>query len=135
VSFRPGGVSKSATAGYLIGGLLVDGPGWEWIFFINVPIGLAALALSPQLLRESRGALTRRSYDPAGALTITGALVLLVYALVEAPDAGWGSPQTIVLFAAAGALPAIFAVIESRHPAQLLPLLSCARARSSAPTP
>src|ERR687895_2265203 len=86
-----------ATAGWLIGGPLVDGPGWEWIFFINLPIGLAALALSPVLLRESRGALTRRSYDPAGAVTITGALVLLVYALVEAPDVGWGAARTIVL--------------------------------------
>jgi EmrB/QacA subfamily drug resistance transporter len=111
-----------ATAGYLIGGVLVDGPGWEWVFFINVPIGLAALALSPRVLRESRGQLTRRSYDPAGALTITGALVLLVYALVEAPDSGWGSPQTILLFAAAAALVATFAVVESRHPAPLLPL-------------
>ena len=110
------------TAGYLIGGPLVDGPGWQWIFFINVPIGLAALALSPQLLRESRGALTRRSYDPAGALTITGALVLLVYALVEAPDAGWGSPRTILVFAAAAALLSTFAMIESRHPAPLVPL-------------
>ena len=79
-----------ATAAWLIGGPLVDGPGWEWIFFINIPLGLAALALSPLLLRESRAALTRRSYDPAGALTITGALVLLVYAVVEAPDVGWG---------------------------------------------
>ena len=111
-----------ATAGYLIGGLLVDGPGWEWIFFINVPVGLAALALSPLLLRESRAAWTRRSYDPAGALTITGTLVLLVYALVEAPDAGWRSPQTILLFAGAAALVAAFAVIESRHRAPLLPL-------------
>ena len=85
-----------ATAAWLIGGPLVDGPGWRWIFFINVPIGLAALALSPGLLRESRGALTRRSYDPAGALTITGALVLLVYAVVKAPDAGWGDVQTIL---------------------------------------
>jgi EmrB/QacA subfamily drug resistance transporter len=111
-----------ATAGYLIGGLLVHGPGWEWIFFINIPVGLAAFALSPKLLRESRGTLTRRSYDPAGALTITGALVLLVYALVEAPDAGWGSSQTILLFAASTVLLAIFAVMESRHPAPLLPL-------------
>jgi EmrB/QacA subfamily drug resistance transporter len=111
-----------ATAGYLIGSLLVDGPGWEWIFFINIPIGLAAFVLSPRLLRESRAELTRRSYDPAGALTITGALVLLVYALVEAPDAGWASPQTILLFTAAAALLAIFAAIETRHPAPLLPL-------------
>src|ERR671936_1635925 len=72
-----------ATAAWLIGGPLVDGPGWEWIFFINIPLGLAALALSPRLLRESRAPLTRRSYDPAGALTVTGALVLLVYAVVK----------------------------------------------------
>jgi EmrB/QacA subfamily drug resistance transporter len=111
-----------ATAGYLIGGPLVEGPGWEWIFLINVPIGVIALALCPVLVRESRETTARRSYDPAGALTITGALVLLVYALVEAPDAGWGSPQTILLLAAAAALLAIFAAIESRHPAPLLPL-------------
>jgi EmrB/QacA subfamily drug resistance transporter len=115
-----GGVG--ATAAWLIGGPLVDGPGWEWIFFINVPLGLAALALSPLLLNESRAALTRRGYDPAGALTITGALVLLVYALVEAPDAGWGSVQTILLFAGSAALLAAFALVESRHRAPLVPL-------------
>jgi EmrB/QacA subfamily drug resistance transporter len=111
-----------ATAGYLIGGPLVDGPGWEWIFFINVPIGLAALALCPVLLRESREMTARRSYDPAGALSITAGLVLLVYAVVEAPEAGWGSLQTILLFAGAAALLAAFGVIESRHPAPLMPL-------------
>jgi EmrB/QacA subfamily drug resistance transporter len=111
-----------ATAAWLIGGPLVEGPGWEWIFFINIPIGLAALALSPVLLGESRAALTKRSYDPAGALMITGALVLLVYAVVEAPDAGWGSLRTILLFAGAASLLAIFAAIESRHPAPLVPL-------------
>jgi EmrB/QacA subfamily drug resistance transporter len=111
-----------ATAGYLIAGPLVDGPGWEWIFFINIPVGLIALALCPVLVRESRATSTRRSYDSAGALTITGALVLLVYALVEAPDAGWGSPQTIVLFAGAAVLLAAFAVIEARHRAPLVPL-------------
>jgi MFS family permease len=111
-----------ATAAWLIGGPLVDGPGWRWIFFINVPIGLAALALSPGLLRESRAALTRRSYDPAGALTITGALVLLVYAVVKAPDAGWGDVQTILPLAGSALLVAAFAVIESHHPAPLVPL-------------
>jgi EmrB/QacA subfamily drug resistance transporter len=111
-----------ASAGWLIGGPLVDGPGWEWIFFINIPLGLAALALSPVLLHESRAALSRRSYDPAGALTITGALVLLVYAVVEAPDAGWGDPQTILLFAGSAVLLAAFALIESRHRAPLVPL-------------
>jgi EmrB/QacA subfamily drug resistance transporter len=111
-----------AAAAWLIGGPLVDGPGWEWIFFINVPLGLAALALSPVLLRESRAALTRRSFDPAGALTITGALVLLVYAVVEAPDVGWGDLRTILLLAGSAVLLAAFALSESRHRAPLVPL-------------
>jgi EmrB/QacA subfamily drug resistance transporter len=111
-----------ATAGWLIGGPLVDGPGWGWIFFINIPIGMAALALSHVLLRESRAAQRQRSYDPAGALTITGALVLLVYALVEAPDVGWGDAQTILLVAGSAVLLAAFALIESRHRAPLVPL-------------
>jgi EmrB/QacA subfamily drug resistance transporter len=112
----------SPTAAWLIGGPLVEGPGWEWIFFINIPLGLAALALSPVLLHESRASLARRSYDPAGALTITGALVLLVYAVVEAPDAGWGSLRTILLLAGSAVLVAAFALIESRHRAPLVPL-------------
>jgi MFS family permease len=111
-----------ATTAWLIGGPLVDGPGWRWIFFINVPIGLATLALSPVLLRESRAALTRRSYDLAGALTITGALVLLVYAVVEAPGAGWGGVRTILPLAGSAMLVAALALIESRHPAPLVPL-------------
>ena len=115
-----GGVG--ATAAWLIGGPLVDGPGWEWIFFINIPLGLAALALSPVLLRESRAELTRPSYDPAAALTITGALVLLVYAVVEAPDVGWGGARTILLLAGSAVLLAAFALIEARHPAPLVPL-------------
>jgi EmrB/QacA subfamily drug resistance transporter len=111
-----------AMAAWLIGGPLVDGPGWRWIFLINIPVGLAALALSPALLRDSRAALARRSYDPAGALAITGALVLLVYAVVQAPGAGWGNVQTILPLAGSALLAAAFAVIESRHPAPLVPL-------------
>jgi MFS family permease len=111
-----------ATIAWLIGGPIVDGLGWEWIFFINIPVGLAALVLAPVLLRESRAAAARRSYDPAGAFTITGALTLLVYAIVEAPDTGWGDPQTIVLLAGSAALFAAFAAIESRHRAPLVPL-------------
>src|SRR5690348_12727597 len=119
------------TTAWLIGGPLVDGPGWRWIFFINVPIGLAALALSPVLLRESRGSLARRSYDPAGALTITGALVLLVYAVVKAPDAGWGDARTILPLAGSALLLAAFVLIESRHHAPLVPL-SILRSRTLA---
>ncbi len=111
-----------ATTAWLIGGPLVDGPGWRWIFFINVPVGLAALALSPVLLRESRAALTRRSYDPAGALTITGALVLLVYAVIEAPSAGWGDVRTILPLTGSAVLVAAFGLIESRQPVPLVPL-------------
>jgi EmrB/QacA subfamily drug resistance transporter len=111
-----------ATTAWLIGGPLVDGLGWEWIFYINIPVGLLALALSPLLLRESRAATARRSYDPAGALTITGALALLVYAIVEAPDTGWRSAQTILLLAGSAALLATFLLIESRHRAPLVRL-------------
>jgi EmrB/QacA subfamily drug resistance transporter len=115
-----GGVG--GTAAWIIGGPLVDGPGWEWIFFINIPVGVLALVLSPIVLRESRETSAKRSYDPAGALTITGALVLLVYALVDAPDVGWADVQTIALFACSAVLFAAFALIESRHPAPLVPL-------------
>jgi EmrB/QacA subfamily drug resistance transporter len=115
-----GGVG--ATAAWVVGGPLVDGPGWEWIFYINIPVGVGALALCPFLLPESRGATELRSYDPAGALTITGSLALLVYTLVEAPDNGWASAQTIVLFACSAALLAAFAAIELRQRAPLVPL-------------
>jgi len=111
-----------ATTAWLIGGPLVDGPGWRWIFFINIPVGLAALALSPVLLRESRGSLTRRSYDPAGALTITGALVLLVYAVVETPGVSWGDVRTTLPLAGSAVLVGAFGLIESRHRVPLVPL-------------
>jgi EmrB/QacA subfamily drug resistance transporter len=115
-----GGIG-AATA-WLIGGPIVDGPGWRWIFFINIPVGLVALALSPVLLRESRAELTQRSYDPVGALAVTGALVLLVYAVVEAPTVGWGDLQTILMLIGAALLIAAFVLIEARQGAPLVPL-------------
>jgi hypothetical protein len=126
-----GGVGGGAA--WVIGGPLVDGPGWEWIFYLNIPIGLLALALSPVLLGESRANTARQSYDPAGALTITGALVLLVYAVVEAPDTGWSVAQTILLFAGSATLLAAFGLIEIRHRApSSLGSASCT-ARTSVP--
>jgi EmrB/QacA subfamily drug resistance transporter len=111
-----------ATAGWVIGGPLVDGPGWEWVFYLNVPIGLVLLAFGLRLLPESRDSSVAPSFDPAGALTVTGGLALLMYTLVEAPSAGWGSPRTVVLFAASGLLLAAFVAIEARAKAPLLPL-------------
>ena len=111
-----------ATAAWLVGGPVTEGLGWEWIFFINVPVALAVVALSPVLLRESRDLERRRQFDVAGALTITAALVTLVYTVVEAPTTGWGDTRTLGLLGISAALVALFAWIESRSPAPLAPL-------------
>jgi EmrB/QacA subfamily drug resistance transporter len=115
-----GGVG--ATAALLIGGPLTDGLGWEWIFYINIPVALLLMALSPSLMRESRGQVSERIYDVTGAATITVALVLLVYAVVEAPDVGWGDPQTVALLFAAALLVGAFAFTETRSASPLVPL-------------
>jgi EmrB/QacA subfamily drug resistance transporter len=115
-----GGVG--ATAALLIGGPLTDGLGWEWIFYINIPVAVLLIALSPTLLRESRGQVSERVYDIGGAATVTAALVLLVYAVVEAPDVGWGDPQTIGLLVVSASLVAAFALVESRSASPLVPL-------------
>jgi EmrB/QacA subfamily drug resistance transporter len=109
------------TAAWIVGGPITDGLGWEWIFFMNVPVAIAVAALSPVLLGESR---TRRGrgFDVAGAVTVTAALVALVYAVVEAPQVGWGDGQTLTLFALAAALIALFVRIEARSAAPLAPL-------------
>jgi EmrB/QacA subfamily drug resistance transporter len=115
-----GGVG--ATAAWLVGGPITDGLGWEWIFFINVPVALTVVALSPVLLRESRDRERERRFDVAGAVTITAALVALVYAVVEAPEVGWTDAQTLGLLALSAALIALFALIEARSAAPLAPL-------------
>jgi EmrB/QacA subfamily drug resistance transporter len=111
-----------ATAAWLVGGPITDGLGWEWIFFVNVPVALSVVALSPLLLRESRDSQPGHSFDTAGAVTITAALVALVYAVVEAPKRGWADGQTLGLLAAAGALLALFVAVEARSSAPLAPL-------------
>src|SRR6266536_2361173 len=97
-----GAVSGSgAAAGVLLGGLLTSSLDWSWIFFINVPVGVAVVALSPFLLRESRAGLEHRHFDFAGAASITGGLMLLVYAMTRATSDGWASATTIELLAGA----------------------------------
>ena len=111
-----------AAAGVLLGGLLTTGIGWRWVLFVNVPIGVLAIALVPGLIAESRSSERHAGYDVAGAVSITGGLMLLVYTLVKTSNAGWGSARTIVLLAASAALIAVFVLIESRTRSPLMPL-------------
>jgi len=113
---------SGGAAGVLLGGALVSGLSWSWIFFINVPVGIAVIALSPWLLRESRADLHHRHFDFAGAASITSGLMLLVYGLTRATLNGWATPETIGLLAGAAVLIAAFFVIELRSKAPLLPL-------------
>jgi EmrB/QacA subfamily drug resistance transporter len=112
---------SGGAAGVLLGGALTQGPGWEWVFWVNVPIGLIAAAIAPSLIAESRAETETRHFDIAGAVSVTGGLSLLVYALVDANNAGWGSARTIVLLALSAALLGAFAVIERRSRAPLVP--------------
>jgi EmrB/QacA subfamily drug resistance transporter len=118
-----GAVSESgAAAGVLLGGALTSAFSWSWIFFINIPVGVLVLAVTPFLLRESRADLRHRNFDAAGAVSITSGLMLLVYAMTRATQHGWGSASTIGLLAGSAALVVAFVVIELRSKAPLLPL-------------
>jgi len=114
--------ASGATVGVMAGGLLTRYAGWEYIFYLNVPIGAAALVLAPRVVPESRLATQRRRYDPFGAVTVTGGLSLLVYAISTAPQVGWGTARTVSLLAVSVALLAAFLVIETRAEAPLMPL-------------
>ena len=111
------------TVGVVAGGVLVDAVGWEWVFFVNVPIAVAVLPFVARLVRESREEVVgRRTYDVAGAVTATAGLLALVYAVIGTDQYGWGSARTLGLFAGSVALLAAFVAIESRSSAPLVPL-------------
>ncbi|HEY3714812.1 MAG TPA: MFS transporter [Jatrophihabitantaceae bacterium] len=110
------------SVGLLAGGLLTRFAGWEYIFYLNVPVGAVALALAPRVVPESRLEGVRRRFDALGGLTVTAGLVVLVYALSKAPEVGWSATSTVALLAAAAALVIAFLVIEARAEAPLMPL-------------
>jgi len=117
-----GGLAGIASVvGVMLGGLLTEGPGWRWIFFINVPIGLVAAALAPFIVPEGRDS-TRRSFDLAGAVVLTAGLVLLIFALGQTVNWGWGSAKTIGLLLGAVVLLFGFTMIERRTDTPLIPL-------------
>jgi EmrB/QacA subfamily drug resistance transporter len=113
---------SGAAIGVLAGGILTQYLGWEWIFFVNVPIGLVALALVPRYVSESRADGLTRHFDTAGAVTVTGSLMALVYGLTQSTNNGWTSVQTIGSLAASAVLMAAFVWIESRSRSPLVPL-------------
>ncbi len=103
-----------AVAGVLLGGVLTDALSWEWIFFVNVPVGVAGFVLAPLLLKESRDANVKK-FDVPGAVLVTGGLSSLVYAITQAGQDGWLAAETLVVFGASAALLAGFVAWELRH--------------------
>lgn len=110
------------TAGAMLGGPITEGLGWPWIFFLNVPVCALLLALSPVLLRDRRDNTRRGSFDVLGATSVTAALLLLVYAVVQAPVHGWGSPATWGALVGGAALSAVFLRVEKRSKDPLIPV-------------
>ncbi len=118
-----GGVAGSgAAAGVLFGGILTKYLGWEWIFWVNVPVGVLVLVLTPIYVRESRREDVIHNYDPLGAILVTSGLVALVYGISQAPDKGWGSFETIGVLVLSGVLLVGFLFWEARERAPLMPL-------------
>jgi EmrB/QacA subfamily drug resistance transporter len=117
-----GAVSGSGgAAGVLLGGVLTEYAGWEWVLWVNVPIGVIAALLAPRLLVESRRETDLRHFDALGAITVTAGLSLLVFALVDTINEGWGSTQTLTLLAVALVLIVAFVLIELRSRDPLIP--------------
>jgi EmrB/QacA subfamily drug resistance transporter len=112
---------SSASVGVIASGLLTDGPGWRWIFFINLPIGAALILLATRFLPADRIDAGTRRYDAAGAMTVTGGLLLLVYGLNRGVDHGWLSASTLAIFGASALLLLAFLWVESRTQAPLVP--------------
>jgi len=112
---------SGGAAGVLLGGVLTDGLGWEWVLWVNVPVAAIAFALSPRLIAESRAEHETRAFDAAGAITVTAALSILVYAVVDATEAGWGSTKTLGLIGLSLTLLATFVAIELRSSKPLVP--------------
>jgi EmrB/QacA subfamily drug resistance transporter len=118
-----GGVAGLASAaGVFLGGILTEGPGWRWVLFVNPPIAALLLLAVAALLPAGREHVTRSGFDVFGTVLVTGGMLLLVYALVEAPDHGWGSASVIGELVAAGVLLAAFVVNEQRAANPLVPL-------------
>ena len=113
---------SGAAVGVLLGGVLTSFLNWSWIFFVNVPVGVVAILLTPMLLRESRAELPHRHFDLAGAATVTAGLMALVYAMTRTSSTGWSSPVTVALLIAAAVLITTFVLIELRSRSPLLPL-------------
>jgi EmrB/QacA subfamily drug resistance transporter len=111
---------SGGAAGVLLGGMLTQWAGWEWVLFVNVPIGIAAAVLAPRILPESKHE-GRRVFDVAGGVLVTAGLALLVFAIVDAPKYGWGSLHTLGIGAIALALLAAFIGVESRSKHPLMP--------------
>ena len=117
-----GGVAGAGgAAGVLLGGLLTEYLSWRWVLYVNVPIAVGAILLAPRLVPESRDERERNGFDVAGAFTVTAGLAVLIYALVDANSAGWGSAQTIGLLGLAAVLLVAFVAIEARAAAPLVP--------------
>jgi EmrB/QacA subfamily drug resistance transporter len=112
---------SGGAAGVLLGGMLTEWAGWEWVLFVNVPIGIGAALLAPRLLKESRDEESTRHFDLLGAFTVTAGLALGVYALVDANNAGWTSTQTLGLGAVSLLLLAAFVAVEQRSKQPLVP--------------